>query len=78
MSAEITIDELHMIYEKLSIKNLLIFLLEKTEEYHENVEDVQKEHEVLQTKKALVIMLNILLNKLDKIALNNLYESSEV
>ena len=37
MSAEMTIDELHLIYEKISIKDLLGMLLEKTKEYHEKL-----------------------------------------
>ena len=79
MSNEMNIDELYRVFEKIKIKNLLTFLAEKSEEYSNmDEDDTKKEYELLLTKKAIINILIILLNKFDKTAINDLKECSEV
>lgn len=76
---ETKIDEIMLIYDNLKITDLLNFLLEKILESNENkAEDVRTEHNLLQTKKSIVNILILLLNKLDKISINDLQKNSEV
>lgn len=79
LSVETKIDEIMLIYDNLKITDLLNFLLEKILESNENkAEDVRTEHNLLQTKKSIVNILILLLNKLDKISINDLQKNSEV
>ena len=79
MSAEIPIDELNKIFTNIKIRQFLLFLQEKCEEFKTiDSEEIQKEYELLQTRKSIVNILIVLLNKLDKGALKELEAAKDV
>lgn len=73
------IDEIYCVFENIKIRDLLLFHQEKCEDFRTiDSEDIQKEYELLQTRKSIINIVIILLNKLDKLALTDFFEVSDI